>query len=231
MKLSMIAEGYGLDKPMGEGNVDSDVDIPQMIQSISTNKKGKSKVIATKVTVVGKVPTKETYEIDKVADEIDRKLDKMSAIDLQRYYKKHENNKEWLKILFRFPEGLQREIIDERGEGTKEDIDELKNYFLSGNQPINVNIKDILKTNFDSLERTPQEVLDVINKKWGINAKTVKVYDQTPNRYFEYAKMSPSTAKPSVMFDGYIRWGVGRFIAALVRGDKTMKVWDLREKQ
>jgi hypothetical protein len=132
--------------------------------------------------------------------------------------------------LSKFPEGLQREIIDERGEGTKDDIEEFKNYVLNGTQPISVNIKDILKTNFDSLKRTPQEVLDVINKKWGINAKTVKVYDPNPNRYFEYSKMNPTTAKPSVMFDGYIGWGVGRFIAALVRGDKTMKVWDLRTK-
>ena len=154
----------------------------------------------------------------------------MSAIDLQGQYKKHENNKEWLQILSKFPEGLQREIIDERGDGTKDDIDEFKNYTLNGNQPINVNIKDILKTNFDSLERTPQEVLDVINKKWGIEAKTVKVYDPNPNRYFEYTKMNPATAKPSVMFDGYIGWGVGRFIAALVRGDKTIKAWDLRTK-
>jgi hypothetical protein len=161
---------------------------------------------------------------------IREELDKMSSIDLQGYYKKHANNKEWLQILSKFPEGLQREIIDERGEGTKDDIEEFKNYVLNGTQPISVNIKDILKTNFDSLKRTPQEVLDVINKKWGINAKTVKVYDPNPNRYFEYSKMNPTTAKPSVMFDGYIGWGVGRFIAALVRGDKTMKVWDLRTK-
>jgi hypothetical protein len=167
---------------------------------------------------------------DYIRKLIREELDKMSTIDLQGYYKKHENNKEWVQILSKFPEGLQREIIDERGEGTKDDINEFRNYVLNGNQPINVNIKDILKTNLDSLERTPQEVLDVINKKWGIDAKTVKVYDANPNRYFEYAKMNPSTAKPSVMFDGYIGWGVGRFIAALVRGDKTIKVWDLRTK-
>jgi hypothetical protein len=167
------------------------------------------------------------YYIKKLIRE---ELDKIPSIDLKGYYKKHENNKEWLQILSKFPEELQREIIDERGEGTKEDINEFRNYVLNGNQPIDVNIKDILNTNLDSLERTPQEVLDVINKKWGINIKTVKVYDPNPSRYFEYAKMNPSTAKPSVMFDGYIGWGVGRFIAALVRGDKTIKVWDLRTK-
>ena len=161
---------------------------------------------------------------------IREELDKMSTIDLQGYYKKHENNKEWLQILSKFPEELQREIIDERPDGNKDDIDELKNYRLVSNKPIVVNIKDILNNNLDPLTRTPQEVLDVINRKWGINAKTIKVYDQNPNRYFEYAKMNPSTAKPSVMFDGHIEWGVGRFIAALIRGDKTIKVWDLRTK-
>ena len=52
-----------------------------------------------------------------------KKISKMLVIDLQEYYKKHENNKEWLRILFKFPEELQREIIDERGEGIKYDIE------------------------------------------------------------------------------------------------------------
>lgn len=159
---------------------------------------------------------------------IREELDKMSAIDLQGYYKKHENNKEWLEVLSKFPELLQREIIDERPEGDKSDVEEFKNYKLVNNNPIEVNIKDILKDNLDSLTRTPQDILDVINKKWGTNIKTSKVYDPNPSRYFKYAKMNPSTAKPSVMFDGFIGWGVGRFIAALIRGDKTIKVWDLR---
>ena len=154
----------------------------------------------------------------------------MSAIDLQGYYKKHENNKEWLQLLSKFPEGLQREIIVERGDGTKNDINEIRKYVLSNVNPITVNIKDILNDNISSLERTPQEVLKIINKKWGTNVKTIKVYDPNPDRYLKYAKMNPLTAKPSVMFDGYIGWGVGRFVASLVRGDKTIKVWDLKTK-
>ena len=157
-------------------------------------------------------------------------LDKMSAIDLQGYYKKHENNKEWLQLLSKFPEGLQREIIVERGDGTKNDINEIRKYVLSNVNPITVNIKDILNDNISSLERTPQEVLKIINKKWGTNVKTIKVYDPNPDRYLKYAKMNPLTAKPSVMFDGYIGWGIGRFVASLVRGDKTIKVWDLKTK-
>ncbi len=157
-------------------------------------------------------------------------LDKMSAIDLQGYYKKHENNKEWLQLLSKFPEGLQREIIDEYGDGTKNYIDEIRKYVLSNVKPITVDIKDILNDNIISLERTPQEVLNIINKKWGTNVKTIKVYDPNPDRYLKYAKMNPLTAKPSVMFDGYIGWGVGRFVASLVRGDKTIKVWNLKTK-
>lgn len=84
-------------------------------------------------------------------------LDKMSAIDLQGYYKKHENNKEWLQLLSKFPEGLQREIIVERGDGTKNDINEIRKYVLSNVNPITVNIKDILNDNIISLEGHPKK--------------------------------------------------------------------------
>ena len=156
--------------------------------------------------------------------------DKMSAIDLPKYYQQHANNKEWLQILSRFPEDLQREIIVERGDGNAEDIAELKPYTLKRNAPTTVNLLDLLKQkdNAESLGWVPQEILNIINQKWGLNAKTLKVHDPNPNRLLEYAKMDPSTAKPSIMFDGEIRWGFGRFIAALIRGDKTMQVWDLR---
>ena len=59
---------------------------------------------------------------------IKEELDKMSSIDLQGYFKKNSNNKEWIDILSKFPEELQREIIDERREGSKEDIEEIKTY-------------------------------------------------------------------------------------------------------
>jgi len=163
-------------------------------------------------------------------DRVLAEADKMSAIDLQKYYQQHANNKEWLQILSKFPEDLQREIIDERGEGNAEEIADLKRYTLKRNAPTNVNLRDLLKNkdNLETLGRVPQEILNIINQKWGTNAKTVKVYEQNPNRLLEYAKMDPATAKPSVMFDGEIGWGVGRFVAALIRGDKTMPVWDLR---
>ena len=158
-------------------------------------------------------------------------LGPMPGPSRNHYGRKRPENKQWLKLLSRFPEGLQREIIDERVGGTSEDVAELRNYVLNGKAPISVNISDILKYNLSTLERVPQEVVDIINHKWGTNAKTVTVFDSNPARYLEYSKMNPATTKPSVMFDGVIEWGVGRFIAALVRGDKTIKVWDLRTKK
>ena len=166
------------------------------------------------------------YEI--ILDEID----KMSAINLQSYYQEHTNNKEWLSILSKFPEELQREIIDERPKGDKEDIEEIKQLKLISPQPITVNTADVLRTTLVDdklfLSRIPQEVVDVINKNWGTNEKTKTIYDQNPQRYFQYAKMSSSTAKPSIMINNVIEWGVGRFIATLIRGDKTINVWNIK---
>lgn len=155
-------------------------------------------------------------------------LDKMSSVNLKDYYERHADNREWLEIISKFPEGLQREIAVEREDVEREDIEQFRNYNLQGNSPITVNLGAVLKNNLESLERVPQEVLDVINKKWGTKARTVTVYDQDPDRYFRYSEMKSNTAKPSVMVDGEIIWGVGRFIASLVRGDKSIAVWDLR---
>ncbi len=168
--------------------------------------------------------------MNRLIEIIQEEIDKMSTINLQSYYQQHANNKEWLSVLSKFPEELQREIIVERPNGDIDDIKEINNYELIGDQPKTYYITDILNNNLDSLTRIPQNVLDIINKKWNINVNTVNIYDQNPDRYLEYAKMNSNTAKPSVMFDGFIGWGVGRFIAALIRDDKIIKVWDLRSK-
>lgn len=156
----------------------------------------------------------------------------MSQINLNDYYKKHSNNKEWLKTLSRFPEELQREIIVERPDGSKEDIEEINGFCLNNPKPITVKTKDILNSTLKSdekfLSRLPQEVVDVINKKWGVKGRSETVYDPNPDRYFKYAKMSSATAKPSILFDGVIGWGVGRFVASLIRGDETIKIWDIK---
>jgi len=162
---------------------------------------------------------------------IKEEIDKMSAINLQSYYQQHANNKEWLSILQRFPEELQREIIVERPKGDKEDIEEIKQLELISPQPISVNTADVLQSTLkvdNLLSRLPQEVVDVINQKWGTQGKTETIYDQNPQRYFQYAKMPASTAKPSVLLNNAVVWGTARFVAALLRGDKTLKVWNMR---
>lgn len=157
-------------------------------------------------------------------------MDKMSSIDLKPYYQKHSDNKEWLQILSKFPETLQREIVDEYPEGDSRDIEEIKKWNLNGSSPVKISTSNLLKNkeNLGSISRTPQDVIDHINKVWGLGVKQTQVYDQNPSRYFKYAKMSPATAKPSVMVNGEIIWGVARFISALIRGDKTINVWDIK---
>ena len=62
---------------------------------------------------------------------------------------------------------------------------------------------------------------DMLNYGW------TDKYDLRPERLMQYAKLPTSTAKPSVMVNGQIYWGVGRYLAALIRGDKQLKVWNV----
>ena len=159
-------------------------------------------------------------------------VDKMSLINLEKYYKDNSDKKEWLQILSKFPKELQREIIDERPNPIEDDIKMISSWSLNNDKPIKVDMKKLLsnKLNLDSVGRTPQDVIDHINKKWGLNVKSIGLYDQNPDRYFKYAKLPQSTAKPSVMVDSEVIWGVGRFIASLIRGDKYMYVWSLSDR-
>jgi hypothetical protein len=163
---------------------------------------------------------------------IKEEVDKMSLINLEKYYKDNSDKKEWLQILSKFPKELQREIIDERPNPIEDDIKMISSWSLNNDKPIKVDMKKLLsnKLNLDSVGRTPQDVIDHINKKWGLNVKSIGLYDQNPDRYFKYAKLPQSTAKPSVMVDGEVIWGVGRFIASLIRGDKYMYVWSLSDR-
>ena len=156
---------------------------------------------------------------------------KMSDINLEK--RKGGYNEEYLEILNRFPEDLQREIIDERPNGSQEDIDELKGWYLVKNKPYNISLSELLgkEENMEAIERTPKEVIDKINTDWGLNVKPGKVYDPNPDRYFKYAnEFSGDTAKPSIMVNGEVVWGMARFISSLLRGDKTIKVWDIENK-
>jgi hypothetical protein len=125
---------------------------------------------------------------------------------------------------------LVREIVQERKQPNVEDIEEISTWNLNQPAPVRVQLKDLLlgPSNLDAVARTPADVVNKINDQWGTNVKPGKVWDLNPGRYQEYAAKYPgSSAKPSVMVDGEIVFGVGRFIAALLRGDETLMVWDL----
>jgi len=153
----------------------------------------------------------------------------MDDIPLEQF---REDNPEVMEILNRFPETLQRELAVER-KNPQEFVEDFVNYYLNSPEPITISLKDELdkEHTIDTLSRTPQDVVDVINDKWGTDFESVKVFDPNPARYFEYANFPADTAKPSLMVDGEILYGVARFIAALLRGDETMKVWDLTQQE
>jgi len=158
---------------------------------------------------------------------------KMSSIDLKK--KQGEYNQEYLEILSRFPEELQREIIDERPKGDHLDIEELKGWKLNNPNPIEISLSDLIKkeSTKGSVSRTNQEVVDIINQNWNTSIKLAKkLYDSNPERYMKDAEQfDGSTAPPSIMVNGDVIWGVGRMVAALIRPDKTIKVWDIKDSK
>ncbi len=87
------------------------------------------------------------------------------------------------------------------------------------------------KENQDIIPMVPPEVVDIINKKWGTRFQSdpARQHDANPDRFIKYSKMTASTARPSTIVDGEIMYGNGRFIAALLRGDKQLKVWNLKK--
>ena len=188
-------------------------------------------------TINEKKKVKDPFGLNAYALELAKGLEesleesKMSDINLEK--KRESYSEEYLEILNRFPEELQREIIDERPKGDKQDIDELKGWYLRKDKPYDISLSTLLKkeVNKGAIERTPKEVVDKINTDWDLDVKPGKVYDPNPDRYFKYAKeFSGETASPSVMVNGEVVWGMGRMIAALIRGDKTLKVWDIENK-
>jgi hypothetical protein len=178
---------------------------------------------------------------------------KTSNINLETYKKsqKESGNSEWVDILERFPEGFQIEIIDERPKGDKSDKNEVRNWFLNPNHPIEMNIFNLLQTNSvkNAISRTPRHIMDKIKtnpmykleleglkhmsdtevgRKIGL--KSGEIFDQNPEGYEEYANYDPKTAEPSTLVNGEVLWGMDRLIAALLRGDMTLKVWSVVDK-
>ena len=154
--------------------------------------------------------------------------DKMDAIDPQRMLQGQPQV--WIQAVSRFPITLQQEILDERPQPTQEDINDISSWQVT-NQPIKYKIIKLFQNlgNLSTIARCPAPIVYRINKKWKLQVKPGIVYDRTPNRYWKNAKKSGDTAKPSVMVNGEIIWGCGRFISALLRGDQHMMVWDIKK--
>ena len=133
----------------------------------------------------------------------------------------------WIKTL---PEQLAQEFIDERPTPDNVDIQEYTRLKLASPQPRVVNVADLLKVpkNQYMIGLAPDDVIADINQKWGLQIASGKKYEPTPGRHRDTANLSGATAAPSVMINGVITFGVGRFTASCLRGDRTMRVWDLR---
>ena len=146
--------------------------------------------------------------------------------------KQNEIEIEWEKILSKFPEQLRQEIKEERPNPDQEDIECFSSLCLLDPEPVFISLQELLKTNEVNVLRCSPDVIEEINKKWetNFNVGSSKVYDQNPNRVRKYSQMSPDTAQPSVLVDREIMFGVGRFIAALLRKDSSLRVWNLSKK-
>lgn len=199
---------------------------------------------------------KNNFSVSVVREDIRRILknyineSKMSEIDIDLYKNSQlkNNNQEWIELLDRYPEKFQREIIDELPEGTSDQINLIKSWSLLPEHPIDVNLLDLLKNQSvkDAIGRTPKDVMNTLKKnprysselndllhvsdtevgrEYGL--KSGEIFDENPQRYFEYSTFDPKTAEPSTIVDGELWWGTGRLIAALLRGDQSIKVWNV----
>jgi hypothetical protein len=157
--------------------------------------------------------------------------DKMSNINLDQALA--NTPPVWKKFISSLPPQLAREFVDERPVPNQEDIDWFTPLRLKNPQPVAVSVADLLRhpENQGSIGRSPDDVIDAVNQQWGLRIPSGKKYDPNPARYRAYAQMTPGTASPSVAVDGVIIFGAGRFVAASLRGDKTMRVWDMTRKQ
>ena len=102
--------------------------------------------MTTEIYSARELSDNDNWEVDYIFEEINRIKEvmgllnesKMSEFDLESYKSRHKEtgNDEWLEILDRFPEQFQREIADERPEGSESDINLIKNWELDPNHPV-----------------------------------------------------------------------------------------------
>jgi hypothetical protein len=216
--------------------------------------------MTTEIYSARELSDNDNWEVDYIFEEINRIKEvmgllnesKMSEFDLESYKSRHKEmgNGDWLDILNRFPEEFQREIVDELPDGSKNEINTIKNWELDPSHPIEMNLLNLLQTKSvkEAIGRTPRHVMEMIktNPRYRLELEDVEhvsdtevgreyglksdeIFDQNPKRYEEYANYDPKTAEPSTMVNGELWWGTGRLIAALLRGDMTIKVWAVHD--
>jgi hypothetical protein len=156
-----------------------------------------------------------------------RRADKMDDVDLKALAK---TPKAWQLLMQRFPEDLVREFMVERPRPDYRDVEEISDWQLASPGPVTVQLAALLSDpeNQRSVSKAPPDVVDDINEIWGTSILVGTQMDLNPGRYRAYAELPARSAKPSVLVDGVILFGVARFVAAALRGDRTLVVWDLR---
>ena len=126
-----------------------------------------------------------------------------------------------------FPKGLLVELLDECPNYDKDFYAYFNTWKLKSDSPVFVSNLKLLKNNQDVFAGEPQYINDLVNEKWGMTFKSKKVTDKDPDRSIRYAKLSPKTAPPSVLVNGSLAFGNGRWIASLLRKDEGIFVWDI----
>ena len=153
-----------------------------------------------------------------------------NSVDHRHIIRKIMIDKKW-------PAGLVKEIEDEwimlDPKGGKDAVEYVNNLTLVKPSPVKIPIETLLKhkDNIHQMKNLPQDILVKIKQNHPnaqIPNSINKNFEKNPKRYVQYSKMDPSTARPSVMVDGAIDFGVGRFTAAVVRGDQHLNVWQLQ---
>jgi len=133
---------------------------------------------------------------------------------------------QWADFLSQFPVGLQREICDERSGGNESDWREVKDWVLRDPAPVVVPLTRHFVAHHDWLiAMLLPEAREQINERYALVIKQGEIYDLDPERVLRYAKLPGETADPSVMVEGQIYFGCGRFVAAMLRGDESLRVW------
>ncbi|MEI7513555.1 MAG: hypothetical protein WCJ74_02970 [bacterium] len=133
-----------------------------------------------------------------------------------------------IESLSRFPKDLQNEILSEIPEADDDYLDFINSWILESNTPIFVSNIDMIKQNAKRLEMVPQHILDIVNSKWNTCIKTKSILDIDYSRYLKYANLDKTTAKPSTVVNGEISFGISRWVASLIRGDKGIYVWKIK---